>query len=129
MKKILIWDKSLTLKDVGGPSGYLYNLKEYLKEKPCNQITFYSDVFSNIDKKSQGTEHKSFKQWLKNTSIGGLLINLGWFYYQRSPLTEVDIELLSKFDYVHIHQVSVFLRSFRDYTGPAKVLKEYIEWY
>lgn len=122
MRKVLIWDKSLTLKDAGGPSGYLYNLKEYLKDNPCNQITFYSDVHPNIDKKIQGTEYKSFKQWFKNTSIGKIISYLGWFYYQRIPLTNEDLDLLSKFDYVHIHLVSVFLRSFRDYTGPAKII-------
>lgn len=43
MKKILIWD-NFELKNVGGPSGYLYNLHEHLLKHPCEQIVFLSDL-------------------------------------------------------------------------------------
>lgn len=36
--KILIWDKQLPLENMGGPSGYLYNIHEFLKEHPSEQI-------------------------------------------------------------------------------------------
>lgn len=43
MKKILIWN-TFPLKNAGGPSGYNYNIREYVKAHPDIKITFLSDI-------------------------------------------------------------------------------------
>ena len=43
MKKILIWDLFQKV-NTGGPSGYLYNLQQYLLKHPTEQVTFLSDL-------------------------------------------------------------------------------------
>lgn len=45
--KILIWD-DFEIVNSGGPSGYLYNFREYLKENPSNHIVFLSDIKDSI---------------------------------------------------------------------------------
>ena len=60
MSKILIWNKNLPLKNVGGPSGYLYNIYSYLEKTPNSQISFYSEVLkvSENDSCEQGLKSK-----------------------------------------------------------------------
>lgn len=43
---MLIWD-NFQLKNIGGPMGYCYNIHEFLKKHPNNQIAFLSDYFKN----------------------------------------------------------------------------------
>lgn len=61
MLKILIWDLSYTLKNSGGPAGYLYNIKEYLNDHQFEncEIYFLKDVLGipNIDN-SMNANHK-----------------------------------------------------------------------
>lgn len=123
MKKVIIWDKDMTLKDAGGPSGYLFNLKQYLTLHPTPQITFYSDFVPPQETPDSGSyKVKGLKGRLKETAIGKVFAYLGWFYYQQVPLSKKDLEILEQYDYVHIHMISAFLRSFRGYKGHAKVI-------
>lgn len=43
MKKVLIWD-DFPLQNMGGPMGYCFQIHEYLKTYPTEQITFLSDL-------------------------------------------------------------------------------------
>ena len=45
--KILIWDKGLPLKNAGGPSGYLWNIKQFLQQNKDEEIVFYSDLIGH----------------------------------------------------------------------------------
>ena len=113
----------MALKDAGGPSGYLYNLKTYLKENHCDQICFYSDIVSNIETEVEPTSNKqSFKERLKKNTWIKTIFYIGWFYFQKEPLNDNDLKILSEYDYVHVHNVSTFLRSFRDYKGKTKII-------
>ena len=91
MKKVIIWDKDMTLKDAGGPSGYLFNLKQYLTLHPTPQITFYSDFVPPQETPDSGSyKVKGLKGRLKETAIGKVFAYLGWFYYQQVPLSKKD---------------------------------------
>lgn len=46
--KVLIWD-NFELQNTGGPSNYLYNIHEYLKDHPNNSIVFLSFGISDYD--------------------------------------------------------------------------------
>ncbi len=68
---MIIWDKDMTLKDAGGPSGYLFNLKQYLTLHPTPQITFYSDFVPPQETPDSGSyKVKGLKGRLKETAIG-----------------------------------------------------------
>ena len=67
MKKVLIWD-SFPLKNIGGPFGYCYNLHEFLKEHPTDQITFLSDIYppGSEESCSKVPKRKGWKRILNN---------------------------------------------------------------
>lgn len=70
MKKILIWDYEIPLKDSGGPSGYLNNIYNYIQTyHPTDSIYFLSDLIESTKSepdvniiKEKG--HKSMKKYL-----------------------------------------------------------------
>lgn len=121
--KILIWDKDFLLKDTGGPSGYLYNIHEYLKQNPIDEIIFYSDVLT--DKSVENSKLET----LKRTLLGKIPLRVLWgkiirrlihksfrnvfrlfqVYYTISPLSEEEINLMNSVDYVHFHMLSSVL--------------------
>lgn len=111
MKKVLVWDLSYTLKNSGGPAGYLYNIKEYLcrtYETTC-QLVFLKDLLGipNIDN-SMNAKHKKLMNLLYKIDILSLL---GYYRAYRSYkrwsksmpqhlLGNIDI---NSFDVIHFH--------------------------
>lgn len=124
MKKILIWD-TFPLQNTGGPMGYLYNIHEYLKLYPTDQITFLSDVmiekfgdaewfhpvYSSTNSRNRFTQicyqlRKAYRMCLKPF----------WQVEYKVP-KEINID---QYDYVHIHiitHVSQFRKLFPHYKG------------
>lgn len=121
--KVLIWDKGIEIKNTGGPAGYLYNTKIYLSEYPNESIVFYSDI---LKKKHNYNDKRSLlynvKLKLKSLNVVSLVADIYWFYFQKAKLTQEEKALLDIFDYVHIHTVSQYLRSFLDYKRNAKII-------
>lgn len=118
--KILIWDKGFDLKNSGGPSGYLYNIKKYLDIYPCDQIDFYTDKIVE-NKKNSSASRKQIKKILSS-----FLMNFGWgkfilaiyrSYYKFDGLTLEEKNLVEKYDFVHIHWLSQISESFRNFKG------------
>lgn len=119
MKKILIWDM-FPLTNTGGPAGYLYNIKEYLKEHPTDQITFLSDL---VQKKLGQTEwklnkRKEHKFQITNQLDKAYTMCLKPFWTVEYPyLKRLNID---EYDFVHIHiitHVSQFRKLFPKYKG------------
>lgn len=122
--KILIWDKDFSLKDTGGPAGYLYKIHEHLIQNPVDEIIFYSDVFAGK------TVHESKLKIIKRIISGKLPFIVLWgnivrrltekylknihtifhAYYFVSTLTEEEIALINSVDYIHFHIMSSVLR-------------------
>ena len=107
--KILIWDKGLKLKDVGGPVGYMYKIHKHLESSPCDDIIFYSDYFPTTNK-------SRFQQFLSgeiglrevyNYVLSKILPSgcrkLYFKYIASSSLNKKELELLNKVDVVHFH--------------------------
>jgi len=123
MKKILIWDM-FPLSNTGGPSGYLYNIKEYLCNNSSDQISFLSDLL-----KSDGRSLPWDKQQIRKTPncrIEQILYQLEKVYRLcLRPFWKIEYRELSnieidKFDYVHVHiitHVSQFRKLFPSYKG------------
>lgn len=127
MKKVLIWDTSFKLANVGGPAGYLYNIHEYLKQHPNPQITFLSDIMPSTTDKAE-TEHTPQKS-LKNTLLNNALIKTinNILFVCKKSYTKPKISLpeyidLNSYDIIHFHQAidatrnRIFLKNYKGKT-------------
>ena len=137
MKKVLFWD-DMVLKNTGGPSGYCYNIHEYLKVNPCPQIDFLSDIIRSSEclQHNEIKEYKpllpetKLKDFFKKTFVYKWMIELSekiallhYFLYgiYTKPFDfEIDIELLNSYSFIHVHFLYDVLRiknSFPNYKG------------
>ena len=117
MKKVLIWD-NFPLHNVGGASGYLYNLHEYLVHYPSAQIIFLSDILHTSPSSFPYVDTKFWKFCKKQFPRLYANIHYAWRVY-RSPLSPKDVDV-NKYDFIHfhlIHQVLQFIRSYPYYAG------------
>lgn len=127
MKKVIVWDMFPRL-NIGGPLGYLFNVREYLLEHPTNQITFFTDLV---------LEKYGDAEWLHPTSpfkkehktrLGQLWGRLlGVYYTSIHPFRGLEFKVpkidISEYDYVHIHQVTHFQQFKQLYPEyPGKVI-------
>lgn len=124
MKKVLIWDISFKLANVGGPAGYLYNIHEHLKDHPNPQITFLSDLYPKEDDHGQCSPIKTksgLKQRLLNNALIREINNINYLinksYTQNHFVLPAGIDL-NQFDYIHFHQAN-------DVTATAELLRDY----
>ena len=113
-KQILIWDYELKLSNSGGPSGYLYNIKEFLKSNPnkFENIHFISDFISKNNQQYINKENK-FIKFLYNITffkqrIDALRCVKRWNTQLKINDTSVDF---NKFDIIHFHVCSDLLRT------------------
>lgn len=113
MKKVLIWDISFRLANVGGPAGYLYNIHEYLRVHPCEQIVFLSDLLSDNDEKAEQVYAASFRQRtierLKGCKLFFRLNDLIYILWKEYHVCNVNLPPsinLDDYDFVHFHQVN-----------------------
>lgn len=137
MKKVLIWD-TFSLANVGGPSGYLYNIHEYLIKHPTPQITFLSDLikdkgtipmrmqegprgiqktFLERVKELMRKPHKIFRRIFK-TYYRIYDTCFSEFHKVKGQVPE-DIDI-NQFDYVHVHiltHAAQFRMLFPNYRG------------
>lgn len=117
MKKILIWYVN-ELTNTGGPRGYLYNIHEYLKDHPNDQITFLTDII-------KPHKTKPVKKVASKNLIGKAvddikqIINYTWRRYQ-SKCSDIAGLNINEYDIVHVHDVAEYYRfknTFKNYSG------------
>lgn len=131
MKKVLIWD-TVELKNIGGPSGYLYNLHSFLMQEPSDQIVFLSDLLkkaSNNLQERDYTQNKrksiflkvcdlypsSFKNLFFSRCIKKMLdswlyvYNFFWRQF-RQPFIIPSTINLNDYDFIHFHLMPDLLR-------------------
>ena len=65
MKKILIWDYRIPLRNSGGPSGYLYQIKQQLLSEPTDQIHFLSEYVQETET-ALSTKHAKLSEISKS---------------------------------------------------------------
>lgn len=121
MRKVLIWDISFQNANIGGPAGYLYNIREYLHSNPCEQIVFLSDLYPKSDKKSATSLSVKQKIFNKLKRIRFLyrindLLFIVWKQYHEGTIQLPPDMDWSAYDYVHFHQAN-------DVRRYAKLLK------
>lgn len=117
MKKILIW-YLYELANTGGPKGYLYNIHEYLKKYPCDQIVFLVDLMTPLASNHSG--QKSKQSFIKRVIIDiKQYCNILWrTYHYKCP--NLDSLKINEFDIVHVHDIVEYYRfknRFPDFSG------------
>lgn len=109
MRKILIWN-DYPLGPVGGPSGYLYNLKSYLLENNIKNIDFLNneDYIKNVEIKKQKKFQKirdvirTLKENIFKTKKLEKRINKFYKPY------EGDYSFINDYDIIHFHDTKSF---------------------
>lgn len=109
--KILIWDYPIHLKNSGGPAGYLYNIREYLKSSKDsnNEIVFLKDLLSI--KNNQITKHQKYNRLINliykidKLQIWNLLNTFrrlkNWYQkFNDNLFSNIDF---NQFDVIHFH--------------------------
>lgn len=112
MKKILIWNE-YPLGPVGGPSGYLYNLKTYIEKNNIENIEFLNnkDFVKKIEiKKKKNFEIirgivRNFKAKFFKTKKLEKRINRAYKFY------EGDYSFMNTYDIIHFHDVRSFYKA------------------
>lgn len=109
MKKVLIWH-TYNLKPTGGPSGYLYNIKQYIRHNKIENIFFLSDIIDinnlkETTKKDYIFLKKIFNRFLKLFKNNNTL-NINHFIktilYNEINYNSININF-NEFDFIHFH--------------------------
>lgn len=116
--KILIWNYR-KLANTGGPEGYLYNIREHLKQHHDDSIVFYSDLI-NSEKPTLRPNGKKLSFLGRMINDVKQVVNLCWRYFHL-PIPEIpDGFNIDDYDYVHIHKIVDFYsfhNKFKGYKG------------
>ena len=118
MKKVLIWDE-FKMSNIGGPMGYCYNIHEYLKENPTDQITFLSDLLPSENRKEVNATNKVKKKGVLYDFFYTCITFLFCHYRLGGKKIPSSIDL-NEYDYVHFHltnNAAKFLRNYNGYRG------------
>lgn len=123
MKRVLIWD-DFPLENVGGPSGYLYNIQKYVEEFNISQICFLSHIISKKDiNPNISNDAKLISRFLVLNKILGvlrLIYEYTWKSFRSKTHVELTYDVLENYSCVHFHKVthlSQFHARYPKYSG------------
>lgn len=119
--KVLIWNKSFISANIGGPIGYIKNLRDYISDHPDNEIFFYTDVVKQEVKNNDGyaksfngrvkSLFKKYKMDWVNDLIYFIRVLIS-YYFKKVSLSNEDINIINGFDFVHVHTFYEYNQSF-----------------
>jgi glycosyltransferase involved in cell wall biosynthesis len=122
-KKVLIWYRSELLKRNGGPSTYLYNLKQYVDEHNLS-IDFLSEMNLESDKinqESKSNSNQSLFYKIYNLFIPFFIRNIFWgnvnLIKYLIDCKTLNIQLynqidVNQYDIIHFHTVKEFYKTY-----------------
>lgn len=122
--KVLIYSKQRKLRNVGGPSGYLYNISEFLTRNPNPSIVFLQEdklkrtVFGNISFYLYAVVRKVFGFSIKLVALIDLLNVL----YRHEHFSKETICYFNSFDFIHLHSAALCLNIFKYNKTTAKII-------
>lgn len=139
MKKILVWN-TFPLQNTGGPSGYNYNIREYVRKHPEIQISFLTDVVKEPIYTNPSPDSKSH---LFTGRLSGAIrrLNILRNFVNRSykaPFEGIPDDFdINEYDIVHLHfsmHVNRFRSTFPGFKGklvvtshqPSSTVDEYL---
>lgn len=119
MKKVLIWN-DYPLGPVGGPSGYLYNLRNYILENNIKNIEFLNN--EDFIKKKENKKRKKFHRLrILIKTVKERIFKLRKIEKHINKIYkpyEGDYSFINNYDVIHFHDVKSFNRA-------EKILKEF----
>jgi glycosyltransferase involved in cell wall biosynthesis len=130
MKKVLIWN-TYEIRPTGGPSGYLFNIKEYVSKNKIDNIVFLSDVLELRDLNLSKYDFIFLKVLKKLFSLSKIkkskILNLEIFIkYVLSKKDYKKINLyINNFDYIHFHttyELTKYLDFLREKKFKGKII-------
>lgn len=115
--KILIFEKEKNLRNTGGPSGYIFNIKSYINKNNINNIYFLNNENFSLSLPSR------FKQLivyilLKVTnrfSKLNFVISVINTYFVKYRFSKKTVDYINSFDVVHVHSIPYIMRYFNGY--------------
>ena len=112
--KILIFEKKSALKNTGSPTGYLYNIADYLKLHPQPEIYFLREegVHETLLSKMCTFVLMAFVSLSKKSMLQHIPLVISNFLYGRK-LTKESIEYLNQFDAIHVHSGPIMNQFFK----------------
>lgn len=120
MKKVLIWDARIPLKNCGGPSGYLFQIKVQLLDEPNDQIYFLSDYLPIIEE-PLSDKYKTVSNISNFSNFFRVIRHIFSVYrltHHPFPKELLDNINLNEFTHIHFH-VSL------DYYNARHLLRKY----
>lgn len=112
--KVLIFTKDLPIKNIGGPCGYLYNVREYLKQQQCDKILFYHEWNRTFPEKVAFAFEIALKKLFKFSRILSFFVAIYFMFFHEKRLRKNEIEYIEGFDFVHIHLAFELLQYFKN---------------
>ena len=105
--KVLIWDKLTTLKNSGGASGYMWNIKSYIdsNRQDINNVFFYSDIISKNDS-AQNLICRLLLTILYKLKFKIIARFINDYFYI-GALSKEEERIIKSFDFVHFHNLSM----------------------
>lgn len=113
--RILIFQDRNQLKNTGGPTGYLYNIAEYLKKNPVDEILFldssriHETILSQVISFIINGAMSVLKRWPCLQLFPLTISNFIW----TKKFTKSTIDYLNTFDVIHIHSVPQIHSNFK----------------
>lgn len=104
--KILIWDYDFEIKNQGGPAGYLYNIREGIKNQKTN-IYFIKDVLGHTSS-AVSLKSSKIKKWFKSKNILGSYTLYALLNEFKTWSKNISDKCLDEFDFdaydiIHFH--------------------------
>ena len=115
MKRVIIWTKYLGLANVGGPCGYLYNVKSYIDRDSVEGVDFFETLpFGEWPLRSKIAYYipTFIRNHVPSLRIFGFWVDVWFKYFFKCKLSNSDIKELNMYDYVHVHQTVEILQYF-----------------
>lgn len=122
--RVLLFAQQSKLKNVGGPTGYLYNISQYLKENPNNQIYFLPE--KRLKRTFWGLINTTLflitKKICKKSSHLNAILEFYSMFFRYERFSNETIDYLNTFDFIHMHHAPYFIHTFKKNKINAKLI-------
>lgn len=122
--KVLLFAKERNLKNAGGPSGYLFNISEYLNKYPNENIEFINE--RKLKRTIWGSfiyySYQIIRRTIKFSNKALTLLDLFYIDFCHEYFTQDTIDYFNSFDYIHIHSAALCINTFYHNKTTAKIV-------
>ena len=122
--KVLLFSNINYLANIGGPVGYQYNIAEYLKDNPNEDISFLQESwhYYGLGTRIANQFFRALKFIFKKSKAISFGLSIYEYYYRHYCISKEGIDFLNTFDAVHIHSLPQVLQYFSTNKIKGKVI-------